>query len=60
MKAANKKRKTVFIPAAGWRPLTCVFFLFCIGALYIVVTEVIPLPEQPIVLDYFASIVGVI
>ena len=49
MKAANKKRKTVFIPAAGWIPLTCVFFLFCIGALYIVVTEVIPLPEQPII-----------
>ncbi|MEI3085409.1 MAG: hypothetical protein V8S87_05065 [Oscillospiraceae bacterium] len=57
MKAANKKRKTVFIPAAGWIPLTCAFFLFCIGALYIV-TGFIPLPEEPIVLDYFASIVG--
>lgn len=59
MKAANKKRKTVFIPAAGWIPLTCAFFLFCIGALYIV-TGFIPLPEEPIVLDYFASIVGVL
>ena len=60
MKAANKKRKTVFIPAAGWMLLTCAFFLFCIGALYIVVTEVIPLPEEPIVLDYVVSIVAVL
>lgn len=60
MKAANKKRKTVFIPAAGWMLLTCALFLFCIGALYIVVTEVIPLPEEPIVLDYVVSIVAVL
>lgn len=59
MKAANKKRKTVFIPAAGWIPLTCAFFLFCIGALYIV-TGFIPLPEEPIVLDYVGSILAVL
>lgn len=43
-----------------WMLLTCAFFLFCIGALYIVVTEVIPLPEEPIVLDYVVSIVAVL
>lgn len=59
MKAANKKRKTVFIPAAGWIPLTCAFFLCCIGALYIV-TGFIPLPEEPIVLDYVGSILAVL
>ena len=59
MKAANKKRKTVFIPAAGWMLLTCALFLFCIGALYIV-TGFIPLPEEPIVLDYVGSILAVL
>ena len=43
-----------------WMLLTCAFFLFCIGALYIVVTEVIPLPEEPIVLDYVGSILAVL
>lgn len=59
MKAANKKRKTVFIPAAGWMPLTCAFFPFWIYALYIV-TGFIPLPEEPIVLDYVVSILAVL
>ena len=45
MKAANKKRKTVFIPAAGWILPTCAFFPFWIYALYIV-TGFIPLPED--------------
>lgn len=43
-----------------WMLLTCAFFLFCIGALYIIVAEVIPLPEEPIVLDYVVSIVAVL
>ena len=59
MKAANKKRKTVFIPAAGWILPTCAFFPFWIYALYIV-TGFIPLPEEPIVLDYVVSILAVL
>lgn len=59
MKAANKKRKTVFIPAAGWIFPTCVFFPFWIYALYMVI-GFIPLPEQPIVLDYVVSILAVL
>ena len=45
--------------AAGRMLLTCAFFPFWIYALYIV-TGFIPLPEEPIVLDYVVSIVAVL
>ena len=43
-----------------WMLLTCAFFLFCIGALYIIVAEVIPPPEVPVVLGWFMFMIQLV
>ena len=60
MKAANKKRKTVFIPSAGWILPSCFCFLLGILEMYIIFDDFGPPPEVPVVLGWFMFMIQLV